>query len=62
MATINIRSVKPHTQELLRPTTDVDGAERYAAATTTTTEDTTTIYPVNVQVSETTAPEPLYYE
>ena len=62
VATINIRSVKPHTKELLRPATDVDGAERAAAATTTTTEDTTTIYTVYVQVSEAPATDPLNYE
>ena len=44
VATINIKSVKLHTPEPLRPDTGGDGGERYAAATTTTTGDTTITY------------------
>ena len=59
VATINIRSVKLHTQEPLLPDIDVDVGERAAAATTTTTGDTTIIYPVSIQVFEAPAQDPL---
>ena len=57
--TINIRSVKLHNPEPLRPTTDGYCEERSDAATTTTTEDTTITDPVSVQVFEVPAPNPL---
>ena len=49
---INIRSVKLHTPEPLRPAIGGDGGERAAAATTITTGNTTIIDPVSVQVLE----------
>ena len=61
-ATINIRSVKLHTPEPLRPATDGDGGERAAAATTTTTENTTITDPVLIRVLEAPAPDPLNNE
>ena len=62
MATINIRSVKIHTLEPLRPATGCDGGERSAASTTTTTGDTAVTYTVSVQVFEVPGPDPLYDE
>ena len=59
VATINIRSVKFHTPEPLRPVTDGGGGERAAAATMATTEDTTITDPVSVQVFEELEPYPL---
>ena len=59
VATINIRSVKIHTPEPPRPSTDGDGGERATAATMTTTGDTTVTDPVSVQVFEAPAPDPL---
>ena len=50
--TINIRSVKLHIMEPLRPS--IDGA-----ATTTTTRDTTMTYPVSILFFEAPAPDPL---
>ena len=58
VATINIRSVKLHTPEPIRPDTDGGGEERAAAATTSTTGGTTIMYTVSVQVFEALAPEP----
>ena len=56
VTTINIRSVKLHTRETIRPTTYGDDGERADAATTTTTGDTTIVDPVYVQVFEVSAP------
>ena len=58
VATINIRSVKLHTPEPLRPDTDGDGGDRDDTSTTTTTGDTTVTYPVSVKVFEAPAPDP----
>ena len=52
-------SVQLHTIEPLRPDTDGDGGERYAAATTATTGETTVIDPVYVKVFEAPATDPL---
>ena len=59
VATINIRTVKLHTPEPLRPDTGGDGGERADAVTITTTGDTTITYPVSAQVFEIPAPDPL---
>ena len=59
VTTINIRSVKLHTPESLRPATDGDGGYRDATNTTTTTGDTTIKDPVYVQVFEAPEPDPL---
>ena len=58
VATINIRSVKLHTPEPLRPYTGGDGGGRAASSTTTTTVGITIIDPVSVHVFETPAPDP----
>ena len=57
--TINIRSVKIHTQEPPCTDTGVDVGKRAATDTTTTTGYTTVTYPVSVQVLEVPAPDPL---
>ena len=59
VVTINIRSVKLHNMEPIRPPTDIDGGDRDVAATTNTTGYTTITYPVSVQVFEAPAPDPL---
>ena len=50
VATINIRTVKIHTQEPFLTTTYGDGEERDTYAITNTTGDTTITDPVSVQV------------
>ena len=62
VAAINIRSVKIHTLEPLRPDTDGDGGERAAAATTTTTGDKIITYPVLIQGFEAPSPDPFNNE
>ena len=62
VSTINIRSVKLHTPEPLRPATGGDGGERATTATMTTTGNTTITYPVSIRVFEAPSPEPLNYE
>ena len=56
--TINIRSVRLHTPEPLRPDTDGDGGERADASTTTTTGDTTITYSVSILVFKVPALDP----
>ena len=56
VATINIRSIKLHTPEPLRPATDVYGGESDTSATMNHTEDTNITDPVSDQFFE--APEP----
>ena len=57
--TINIRSVKIHTPEPLRPSIGDNDGERADTATTTTTGYTNSTDPVSVQVFEAPAPDPL---
>ena len=62
VVTINIKSIKLHTPEPLRPATDGDYRERAASDTTTTNEDTTFIAPVTVQVFKAPSPGTLNNE
>ena len=57
VATINARSLKLLTLELIHTDTDLDDGERAHAATASTTGDTTITYPVYVQVFEAPAPQ-----
>ena len=62
MATTNIKSVKLHTLEPIRPYTDGYGGERASSVTITTTGYTTITDSVSVKVFEAPVPDPLNHE
>ena len=59
VAIINIRSVKIHTIEPLRPDTDGDVGDRTDDATITNTGDTTITDPVSIRILEIPTPDSL---